>query len=410
MTRMRKGSPNETVRLAITGCGGIGRHLYRVFTGFPQRCQVVAIADVYQKQLDEFAQMTGRTDLVREKDYRRLLDRNDIDAVIVATPDHWHARITIDACEAGKHVYCEKPASHNVAEGLAMVHAAREHKRVVAIGLQQRSGEHFQEAVEIVRSGKLGKITMVHCWNMDNESPDGIGNPPDSDPPPGLDWDMWLGPAPKRPYNPNRCLYHFRWFWDYAGGKVADWGVHLIDVALWAMGEHNPEAVSAVGGKLALRDNRETPDTIECLWRFKDWVLVYAHRAMNGYPLNGRGYGTMFFGTNASLYVNREGLEIHPEKERVPAYKRGGSAQSEPHAENFLRAIQEGVPLVCDVETGVRSTLVPLLGNIAYRVGRTLRWDAPRAQIVGDRDANAMLARPWRAPWAIPKRYIRPIG
>jgi len=225
-----------------------------------------------------------------------------------------------------------------------------------------------------------------------------------------LDWDFWLGPAPKRPYNPNRCIYHFRWFWDYAGGKVADWGVHLIDIVLWAMGEHNPTEVCAYGGKFALRDNRETPDTIECIWKFNDWTLVYTHRAANGHPLYGRGYGTMFFGTNGSLYVSREGLEVYPEKERIPAYKRGGSAQSEPFTENFLAAIREGVPLLVDVLTGVRSTLVPLLGNIAYRVGRSIRWDAQQARIVGDREANALLARNWRAPWGIPKRYIKPIG
>ncbi len=405
----KQGSLNEQVRLAIIGCGGIGRHHYRMFNLYPQMCKVVAAVDVYQKHLDEFKAMTGRMDLDTYTDFRRVLERKDIDAVVVATPDHWHAPITILACEAGKHVYCEKPASHNIAEGLAMVHCAREHKRVVAIGLQQRSGEHFKEAIEIVRSGRLGKITMVHCWNADNEAPDGIGNPPDGDPPPGLDWNMWLGPAPMRPYNPNRCIYHFRWFWDYAGGKVTDWGVHLIDIALWAMGEHNPIEVSAVGGKFALRDNRETPDTIECLFRFRDWVLLYTHRACNGYPINGRGYGTMFFGTNGSLFVDRGGLQVHPEKERIPAYQRGGSPQSEPHAENFLRAIREGVPLACDVEVGARSTIVPILGNIAYRVGRTLRWDPKRAQIMGDREANALLSRNWRAPWGIPKRYIRPI-
>ncbi len=408
--RLIQGSPNERVRLAIIGCGGIGRHHYNVFTRHAgNMCEVVAICDPYRKQLDEFQAMAQRA-FDAYSDYRRILERKDIDAVVVATPDHWHARITIDACEAGKHVYVEKPASHNVVEGLAMVHAARTHKRVVMVGLQQRSGEHFQEAVEIVRSGKLGKITMVHCWNMDNESPDGIGNPPDSDPPPGLDWDMWLGPAPKRPYNPNRCLYHFRWFWDYAGGKVTDWGVHLIDIALWAMGEHNPIEVSASGGKFALRDNRETPDTVECLFRFKDWLLIYSHRAANSFPANGRGYGTMFFGTNGSLFVDRGGLQVHPEKERIPAYQRGGSPQSEPHAANFLRAIREGVPLACDILTGVRSTIVPQLGNIAYRVGRTIRWDAQKAQIVGDKEANTMLARNWRAPWGIPKRYIKPIG
>jgi predicted dehydrogenase len=408
--RLIQGSPNERVRLAIIGCGGIGRHHYNVFTRHAGNMgEVVAICDPYRKQIDEFQAMAQRT-FDAYSDYRRILERKDIDAVVVDTPDHWHARITIDACEAGKHVYVEKPASHNVVEGLAMVHAAREHRRVVMVGLQQRSGEHFQEAVEIVRSGKLGKITMVHCWNMDNESPDGIGNPPNSDPPPGLDWDMWLGPAPKRPYNPNRCLYHFRWFWDYAGGKVTDWGVHLIDIALWAMGEHNPIEVSASGGKFALRDNRETPDTVECLFRFKDWLLIYSHRAANGFPANGRGYGTMFFGTNGSLFVDRGGLQVHPEKERVPAYQRGGSPQSEPHAVNFLRAIREGVPLACDILAGVRSTIVPQLGNIAYRVGRTIRWDAQKAQIIGDKEANALLARNWRAPWGIPKRYIKPIG
>ena len=401
---------NDQIRIAIIGCGGIGRHHYRQFARLSGQCQIVAACDVYQKQLDEFRRLTGRPDIEPYTDYRRILERTDIDAVVVATPDHWHAKMTIDACEAGKHVLCEKPAMHNIAEGLAMVHAAREHKRIVAIGLQQRSGEHFKEAVDIVRSGRLGKITTVHCWNVGNETPNGIGNPPDGDPPPGLDWDFWLGPAPKRPYNPNRCIYNFRWFWDYAGGKVADWGVHLIDIALWAMGEHNPTEVCAYGGKFALNDNRETPDTIDCIWKFKDWTLLYTHRAGSDYPLYGRGYGTMFFGTNGSLYVSREGLEVHPDKERIPAYKRGGSAQSEPFAENFLAAIREGVPLAVDVLTGVRSTIVPLLGNIAYRVGRSIRWDAQRAQILGDREASALLSRNWRAPWGIPKRYIKPIG
>ncbi len=406
--RRRLGA-NEKVRIAIIGAGGIGRHHYRQFERLGDQCMIVAVADVYQKHLDEFRTMTGRQDMDAYTDYRRILDRKDVDAVVVATPDHWHARMTVDACEAGKHVFCEKPAMHNIAEGLAMVHAAREHKRVVAIGLQQRSGEHFKEAVEIVRSGRLGKITMVHCWNVENSAPEGIGNPPDEPPPPGLDWDMWLGPAPMRPYNRNRCIYNFRWFWDYAGGKVADWGVHLMDIALWAMGETDPVEISATGGKLALSDNRETPDTVECLFRFKDWVLIYSHRAGNAFPMNGRGYGTMFFGTNGSLFVDRGGLEIHPEGERMPAYKRGGSPQSEPHAENFLSAIREGVPLACDVETGVRSTIVPLLGNIAYRAGETIRWDARRCQVIGSRNATALFARNWRAPWGIPRRYIKPI-
>lgn len=411
LRRPRKTSPSETIRLGLIGCGGIGRHHYRVF----QRvggCEIVAVADVYQKQIDELLSMkeVGEPKPEAYRDYRRLLDRKDIDAVIVATPDHWHALCTIHACEAGKDVYVEKPASHNVLEGLAMVHAARRYNRVVQVGLQQRSGQHFQEAVEIVRSGKLGKITFVHCWNVGNETPNGIGNPPDSEPPSGLDWDFWLGPAPKRPYNPNRCLYHFRWFWDYAGGKVTDWGVHLIDIVRWAMNVEAPIAVSASGGKYAVRDNRETPDTVEAVFEFPDFVLVYTHRAASGFPIANRGYGILFHGTNGTLFVDRDGLEIFPEGERVAAYKRGGSLQSEPHTQNFLECVRSRKRPICDIEIGVKSTIIPLLANIAYHVKRKIFWDPLKAQIKGDKEANQRLGRDWRKPWVIPKDLIKPIG
>lgn len=404
----RKGSQNEKVRIGILGCGGIGGHHYGQYNRYPEMCQIVAAADVYKKHLDGFPAESHGVKLDKYEDYRRILDRKDIDAVIVATPDHWHAKMTVDACEAGKHVYVEKPASHNVAEGLAMVNAARAHKRVVQVGLQQRSGAHFQEAVQIVKSGKLGKIAMAQCWNVGNEG--GIGNPPDSAPPPDLNWDFWLGPAPMHPYNPNRCIYQFRWFWDYAGGKVTDWGVHLMDIVLWAMDDYDPLHASAAGGKFGLNDNRETPDTVVCEWQFKDWILVYTHRAANGFPIDGRGYGIMFYGTRGNLYVSREGLEIHPEGDRVEAYKRGGSAQSEPHTENFLNAIRMGTPLACDIAVGVRSTIVPLLGNIAYKAKRTVHWNPQKAELIGERDSARMLSREWRRPWGIDKRYIKPIG
>lgn len=404
-----QGSPNEKVRIGIIGCGGIGNHHWGQFRRYPEQCEIVACSDVYQPHLDGMLKRASESNLKVDgyKDYRRILERKDVDAVVVATPDHWHAIPTIEACEAGKHVFVEKPASHNVLEGLAMVNAAREHKRVVQVGLQQRSGAHFQEAVEIARSGKLGKITMAQCWNVGNEG--GMGNPPDSAPPAGLDWDFWLGPAPMRAFNQNRCIYNFRWFWDYAGGKVTDWGVHLIDIVLWAMDDPHPLYATGVGGKFALDDNRDTPDTVECTWQFMGWTLNYCHRAANGYPIAGRGYGIIFYGQKANLYVSREGLEIHPEGDRAEPYKRGGSAQSEPHADNFLKAIRTGAPLACDIATGVRSTIVPLLGNIALRTGKTVHWDPKKGQITNDKEANRLLGRDWRKPWGIPKRYIKPI-
>lgn len=247
---------NDKITMGLIGCGGQGR--YNV-AGMRQTgaAEIVAVCDVYQPHLDAMARALGRG-VTRYRDFRELLAQDDIDAVIVATPDHWHALPVVMACEAGKDVYAEKPLARTVEEGRAMVDAARRHGRVVQTGLQQRSGRHFQRAVELVASGYLGAVSFVRCWNYSNAYPHGIGAPFDSPPPEGLDWDFWLGPAPEAPYNVNRQR-HFRWFWDYAGGKLTDWGVHLIDIVQWAMGVDAPQTVHASGGKFFLQDNRETP-------------------------------------------------------------------------------------------------------------------------------------------------------
>src|SRR5262245_46695548 len=239
---------NDQIRVGVIGCGGQANWDASDFSRQPN-VKIVALCDVYEGSMRQTLKNEAlKLDPARTsmfKDFRRVLDDKNIDAVIIATPDHWHALTTIMACQAGKDVYVEKPLSLTIEEGRRMVTAARKHNRVVQVGTQQRSARHFQQAVQLVREGKLGKITRVETWNYENQHPRGIGNPPDEAPPNDLDWDFYLGPAPKVPYNKNRHLELFRWFWDYSGGMMTDWGVHLIDIVHWAMNVDAPMAVAA---------------------------------------------------------------------------------------------------------------------------------------------------------------------
>ena len=250
---------NDRIRIGQIGLGGRGKYEYEVCMQNPG-CEIVAVADVYQPLVDLAVRRLGNK-VSGYTDFRRILDRKDVDAVFISTPDHWHAIPSIMACQAGKDVYCEKPLSHTIEEGRRMVNAARKYNRVFQTGSQQRSAPHYRKIVELIHSGYIGKVAMVECWNMMNEYPEGQGNPPDSDPPSGLDWDMFLGPAPKRPYNRNRFIYTYRQFWDYAGSMMADWGAHHMDIVHWAMGVDAPKSAAAIGGKFVMQDDRETPDT-----------------------------------------------------------------------------------------------------------------------------------------------------
>ena len=411
----RVAGANDRVRVALVGAGRQGVGMLGDALALPN-VEAVAVCDVYAPNLAKGARAAPRAQQVA--DFRRVLDRKDVDAVIVATPDHWHALQTVMACAAGKDVYVEKPASLTVQEGRRMVEAARRHERVVQVGTQQRSGVHFQRAAALVRDGRIGRVTQVRTWNYGNETPDGIGNPPDSAPPAGLDWEMWLGPAPARPFNANRFgvaedrWSSFRWFWDYAGGMMTDWGVHLLDIVQLAMNVEAPERVSAVGGKFVARDNRETPDTILASYQYPGFVCTYENRVANGRPLDGHGYGIMFHGTDGTLFVDREGFEVYPEwrggddggaqaPRAVSARMRNVNPNHRDHMRNFVECVRSRARPVCDIETGHRSTTTALLGNIAYRTGRTLRWDARAEQIVGDQDAAGYLTKAYRRPWAL---------
>lgn len=434
-SRARVRGANDRIRIGSIGVGGMGRsHL----GNFQQHddVQIVTVCDVWDVNRRRAQRMTERQTggaATMEADYRKVVERTDLDAVIVATVDHWHAIPMILACQSGKDVYVEKPISHNVAEGRAMVAAARKYDRVVQVGTQQRSGRHFQEAISVVQSGALGKIHRIHAWNVGNQTPAGLGRPADVAVPAGLDWDTWLGPAPVVPFNPNRFIFQFRWFWDYAGGMMTDWGIHLLDLALWGMKQTAPKTVYAVGGNFVLDDNRETPDTIDAVYEFPGFICTYSNRSGNAYNGAGKGYGIEFYGTDATLFLDRSGFEVIPEtggtakaptpsylseqEPVVPAWKRdwngpskaraaglraGTSDQNLTHIRNFLDCMRTRQRPNSDIELGHFSTAMCLLGNVAYRTGHKLTWDAATEQCVDDPKANALLTREYRAPYTLP--------
>ncbi|MFO0952572.1 MAG: Gfo/Idh/MocA family oxidoreductase [Isosphaeraceae bacterium] len=415
---------NERVRLGLIGAGSRGNQLLDTF--LPQKdAEVVAVCDVDDKHTGKTAErvkgVTGR-DPAASRDYRAMLDDKNVDAVIIATPDHWHALPAIHAAMAGKDVYVEKPVGHNVAEGQAMVRAARKYDRVMAVGTQQRSSKNFQKAVEAVKSGKLGKVFWIQTWNFENISPVGMGRYPDAPAPSHVDYDRWLGPAPQRAFNPNRFHLLFRWFFDYAGGMMSDWGVHLNDIALWALDAKGPQSVSSTGGIFTTDDERDTPDTLQVVYEFPGTTLTYSMRKGNGLKFNGHEYGILFCGTEGSLLLDRSGHEIIPDKVVLPyGIKlvhgdrpiRQIKLEAETHkAENdgipshvrdFLDCMRSRKRPIADIEIGHRSTNTCHLGNIAYKVGRKLFWDVETETFKNDAEANALLAREPRKGYELPK-------
>lgn len=426
-------SPADKLVGAFIGTGGMGRSNLQDFLRMPD-VSVAAVCDVWEVNRERAADMTAAQPEGRAKtysDFRRVVDLKHVDFVVVSTPDHWHAIPTIMACQAGKDVYVEKPLAHNIFEGRRMVEAAREHRRVVQVGTQQRSGMHYQEAVNLIRRGVLGRISSVRCWNFENESPVGIGNPPDAEPPAGLDWDMYLGPAPEVPFNPSRFLGTFRWFWDYAGGKLTDWGTHHLDTIHWAMGVKGPQSVSAIGGKFVLEDNRETPDTLEAVFEYPGFLLTFSHRAANARDSVRWGYGIEFYGSNGTLFLDRDGFTIYPEtggrfeeplprhlsspppplepwerpyelhRYRTPRVEGPGSDQHLSHVRNFLDCVKSRRRPNSDVEDGHYATGAAHLANISLRTGRRIRWDSESESIIGDEDAGRRLRRSYRSPWVL---------
>jgi predicted dehydrogenase len=408
---------NDRVRVGFIGIGLIGKRHLLDFMAEPD-VEVAAICETYQPRLAEgVATAGGKAE--RFRDFRRMYERKDLDAVCVSTPDHWHALQTIMACAAGKDVYVEKPLTHTVAEGRWMIEAMKHYRRVVQVGTQQRSGEQYHKCVELIRSGHLGEVRSARIASWRNITP-GFTEPGGAEKLSEADWQMWLGPAPYVPFELNRCIYHFRWFWDYSGGQTTNLLSHNIDIVQWAMNA-TPRAVSAHGGRYSLKGIGETPDVIEAILDYPGFVVHWSCREISA----AEAPGLEFQGTKGTLRVSRAGIEVIPDKmipsgDQIPrftearrvqpdlryrteAFKRDGYEQVRdqfrPHVRNFLDCVKSRRQPLSDLEAAHQTTVSCHLVNIAMKVGRTVRWNAEKEQIVSDAEANRLLARKYRAPW-----------
>lgn len=392
--------PSESIRIGCIGVGNQGRPNMNAV-----RKYVVAICDVDRDRVAAAARELEKANIKAQTfaDYRKLLDAKDIDAVVVSTPDHWHALNVVDACRAGKDVYCEKPLSLVVAEGRAMVRAARENKRIVQTGSQQRSAKEFRRACELVRNGALGKLKTVKVGLPGPNWVERAKMPvPDSNPPATLDYDFWLGPAPQRQYNTNRVHYLFRFFWDYSGGQQTNFGAHDLDIAQWGLGMDG-SGPSSVEGSATYHSRMwfETPETAKLTYTYANGITVQCSLGKGGFP-----GGVTFEGENGTIHVKRGTLSVTLNGEKVPDPDQLPTGDlklevSPGHHQNWLDCIKSRQLPICDVEIGHRSATVCHLGNIAIRTGRKISWDACQEQIVGDKQAAELLTKPYRKPWVL---------
>jgi len=422
---------NERIRVGFIGLGNRGDQNLDAF--LPHKdVDFLGLCDLWKPYRDFATAKLEKRERKTEKllvtdDYRALISSANIDAIVVSTPDHWHAMQTIEACQAGKDVYCEKPLSLGLEEGRAMVNAARKHQRIVQVGLQRRSSAYIKEACERVRSGELGTITVARAFHIQNEMPLGIGNPPNGIPPEGLDWDRWLGPAPKVPYNPNRTFYRFRWFFDQSGGQLTNMGVHYLDLIHWALGKDAPSSVAALGGKFAVEDNREIPDTLEVVWTYPGGTLVtFSQFNATSFPAGRDRVELEFRGTKGACFISSSGYEIIPDPQpsgefpvasplardagkawrtkrnsSVKASTQKGKVDTADHTRNFLDCVKSRNLPSADVEIGHRDTSAAILGNIAYKSKKVIEWDGSRETITNEPSLNKQLKLVYRKPYTL---------
>lgn len=417
---------NDQIRLGFIGVGNRGCQLLKGFVAQPD-AKIVALCDVYEPYLNaaydridpRFKGLGGRIprmpkiegEVARVSDFRTILDRKDIDAVVIATPDHWHAIQMIAACKAGKDVYVEKPLSATVAEGRAMVNAARQYDRIVQVGTHRRSSRMYAQLAEVVRSGAIGKVTVARASFTSNMTPGGIGHAPETDPPAGLDWDMWLGPRPARPFQATVMPYKFRWFHLYSS-QMANWGVHYFDVIRWLTGELAPASVSAHGGRYAVDDDRTIPDTSEAIFEHASKMLtLFSVHEANGQPVVGRGAEIELRGTIGTLYAATNRYEIVPERGGAfqdPKPRRKGETVKSPDGDldqqaacDFLDSVKSRKRPNADIEEGHRSTTFSHLANIALATRQRLDWDAQAERFTNCEAANELLHYEYRKPWSM---------
>lgn len=394
-----KADRSSPIRIGIIGVRNQGRALAAAFSRMPD-VNVVSLCDV-----DASLQAAAMTTVLEsqdtaprwESDFRKVLSDPQVDAVAIATPDHWHAIMGILATKAGKDVYLEKPVSHTIEEGQRLVAAAREYDQVIQTGLQQRSGAHFQSAVELVQSGKLGKVRLAKAWVT--QSRKSFSRRADEAVPEEVDYDLWLGPAAEQPFNAHRFHHHWQWFSDFGSGELGNWGVHLLDIARWGLQLDFPDRVSASGGNYVFDNGQEMPDTLAATFHFPQHTILWEHRLWSNHGQEGRGSGVSFHGENGTLVVDRSGWKVYGSKERLTS---DTSDQLNAHLRNFVNCIRTRQRPNADIQIGHVSTALSQLGNIAWKLNREVQFDSATQTFGNDEDANQLLTKSYREPWQLP--------
>ena len=414
----KKISPNDKIQVGLIGCRGMGfPNLSSMLKS--SEVDVVALCDVDTGILTNRTADLEKANVKKPKwyaDYRKLLEDSDVDIVIIGTPDHWHCLQLTDAIEAGKDIYCEKPIANSIYESELMLKKVKASNCMVQIGQWQRSQPHFVDAINFVHSGKLGEIRLVKVWAYQGWMQP-VPTVPDSNVPSGVDYKMWLGPAPQRPFNPNRFHFNFRWFWDYAGGLMTDWGVHLVDYALYGMKAGTPKSVMAVGGKFAYpNDASETPDTLQTVYEYDGYSILWEHATGIDGGNYGRDHGIAFIGNNGTLVLNRGGWEVIPENDRpnwnqdlgpkippIPLQQVEGNGL-DMHTQNFIEAVKsrDSKTLNAPIEVGYNTALVCHMGNIAYKSGNRVYWNKEK-KVFDDAKANSLITPTYHNGWGLPK-------
>ncbi len=417
---------NEKILTGHIGTGGMGQaHLGFLMRRYMQDkkedFEIIALCDLYPKNLAKAAGMAGYAfkNFTQHHDFREVTDNKDVDAVVIATPDHWHCLPTLFAADAKKAIYCEKPLSTTIAEGLAMVEAVRRNKVIFQGGTMQRSGEYFQEAMKLVQDGYIGTVHRVETFNHENKELEGIGMGEDDEAKwkaQGLDWEFQQGWVEHKPFNTNRWIYNFRWFLDYSGGKITDWGAHLIDIALATMGEDkHPKSVVATGNKFCMKDNRTTPDTLDVIWEYDTYLLSFTNRVYNGYlPQGYSDHGIVYHGTKGTLRLDRGGYEVYKIDKKEPCEPKkvpGDMNSLNPrHWDNFFDCVRSGQDPISAVEKLNNTTKTCHMGTCSYVAGGAkLHWDAEKNQFKGDSEevklANQWAYREYQNGWSLKAPY-----
>ncbi len=413
----KKVGPNDTINIGLIGCNGMG---FSDLTSLLKMgdTNVIALCDVDENVLQVRTADLEKAGIKKPKwyrDYRLLLENKDIDVVVIGTPDHWHCLQLTDALQAGKDVYCEKPIANSIQEANIMLDYVQSSDRIVQIGQWQRSQPHFVDAINYVHSGKLGEIRLAKAWAYQGWMKP-VPIVANSAVPTGVDYNMWLGPAPKRDFNANRFHFNFRWFWDYAGGLMTDWGVHLIDYALYGMKAGTPLSVMALGGKFAYPDDAsETPDTLQTVYEYDGFSILWEHATGIDGGNYGRNHGIAFIGNNGTLVLDRQGWEIIPEKEfqgwdkdgiskmDAAAFDQGNKSGLDLHTQNFLDAVKsrESSKLNAPIKVGYDAALVSHMGNVAFKTGNRIYWDETTGRFKSEK-ANELIKADYQNGWQLP--------